>query len=360
MKSIRETPRVAGEFEFSLGADPEFTIFNGQFALSASDTLRTFVTACDEEDRRVVAANSPSGFNIFEKLTENGTTRERNVGNLGWDGHSSTGEIRPSPSYSPREVARNIGLIYRELCGKMPIFDFTTLTIGAPIGGHIHVGCTRQEAGNAVMQTLLSSFLVPILASEHRVSTILRTGSSGYGKINDFRPNSYGQGSAESENGLEIRALTPEWTLTPKLAESTLAYIGVVWNEIRKHNKKLSKEPNVIRSKRQSQAIQELILSNYDSMTRIAIENIKAMVRKFELYEEFKEQIEYILDVEKVKRDKEAVGWNIGRGWGYVQVLQPTRRIVLNDKETTERLVRKNIDIIPDFVVSWNQDTNVT
>ena len=68
------------EFPFMIGADPEFLMFHGAKAVDAKAVLTEFLK------NKPTILSAQAGFKI------------EGVGEIGWDGASSTGEIRPDAS----------------------------------------------------------------------------------------------------------------------------------------------------------------------------------------------------------------------------------------------------------------------
>ena len=76
---------------------------------------------------------------LFKKAESSGQGYKiKNAGELGWDGHSITGELRPSPAYSPEKLVQNIGELFAALTNKSKLLEISTSSNAAPIGGHIH------------------------------------------------------------------------------------------------------------------------------------------------------------------------------------------------------------------------------
>ena len=74
---------------FKVGADPEFLLFHGTRALDASNIIRSFF---ENSGLR----SGYAGYKIPE------------IGEFGWDGASSTGELRPNASNDPKQVTQNL------------------------------------------------------------------------------------------------------------------------------------------------------------------------------------------------------------------------------------------------------------
>lgn len=347
-KAVAAKP--TGAIPFHIGSDPEYLLFYGQRGLDASRVLTNFF------QNDPLFSRESEGFKILANP---------NAGNFGWDGSSSTGELRPKACKDVYEHVDKIGAMLKAIHDKMPFVDITTLSIGSPIGGHIHVDSTfTRSEGNMTSadmkkrkqaDKIMTTFLLPLVASDHRISAMARLTSS-YGKLNDIR--------YESKSNCvtaEIRGLTAEWMTTPKIAASTLAYVVTVWNEINKRQEELFKHPNLMRTNSHSDAVHRLLLSDYNLITDALTKDLKKVVREFELYPQFKNEIEYILSPNKVYKDKEKAGWTINKGWGFNSHLpKPTKRSLLDSRIVQEILNKEDVpNIERSFAVNYNDDYNV-
>jgi hypothetical protein len=116
---IKKT-RVEPVLPFSIGSDPEFLMFFGNRGLDAAAIITTFF-------RNKEYRSGDNGYII------------PNVGNFGWDGAASTGELRPKATKTIAEMVEHLRVMLSTIVEKVPTVDLTTLSIGSPIGGHIHV-----------------------------------------------------------------------------------------------------------------------------------------------------------------------------------------------------------------------------
>lgn len=325
-------------FPFKLGADPEFNFVvqnRHSGRLRADSLMKDFFS-----DKR--PANG--GFNI-------------SGGNAGWDGNSATGEIRPKPENAPAELTANIGKLYAEICKRSPrAVKISVRSDTAPVGGHIHFeldDVTREMSDSKarVVQKRMSTFYVPIALGEDPSNQALRLQTS-YGKFSDWR----------RENGktYEYRTPSAEWQLTPKIAEATLAYLGTVWFEATHKPESFRKFEALYPNDRAGNAIQQLIVSRYGLLGKAITNEIKKVIKNFEYYPMFSEQIDYILQPEKVLKDKQKALFCINLGWGFQESKQPTKKLINNETQIRKRL--NNIDIdrwLELFKIPYNPDTNV-
>jgi len=326
------------KFPFKLGADPEFN----------------FVVQNRQSGRLRADALMKDFFR--DKHASNGGY-EIPGGNAGWDGNSATGEIRPEPSHSPAGLAANIGKLYAEICKRSPrAVKLSVRCDTAPVGGHIHFelddvtkGMSEQKA--RIVQKRMSTFYVPVALGEDPANQLLRLQTS-YGKFSDWR----------RENGktFEYRTPSAEWQLTPKIAEATLAYLGTVWYEATHRPNTFKNFDAVYPNDNSGNAIQSLLTSRYGPLARAITGDIKKLIKGFEYYPMFKEEIDYILNYDKVLRDKQRVHFCINLGWGFEELKQPTKKLINNEAQITKNL--GNIDIdrwLELFKVPHNPDTNV-
>lgn len=336
-------------FNFNIGADPEFLLFHNNKFAPAIDVIRATYGKKD-------FPSTSDGY-----LIKNGTNP---AGTFGWDGHNRTGEMRPKQNKDPKEVVANLGKMIESATETMPYLTMTSLSIGNPIGGHIHLELPQDVEAYAKSVTtilgrsdeaigrMMALYLAPIIASEHRISAAIRLNSGSYGKIHDIRKNR----PSDSVQTIEVRGLTAEWTCRPDIALATLTYLGVIWNEI------LTKGPNAIvrtplglKTINQTNSLQTMLLSEYQPVMDAIIKATHQHVKNFELYQENKAAIDLIFDYKKTSKMKEDVGWNISRGWNQEKKTpKMTKRSFMSDTR-----IKKELKKIDDDAISPNQQ-NVT
>lgn len=328
----------AKKFPFKLGADPEFNFIvqnRHSGRLRADSLMKDFFS-----DKR--SANS--GYEI-------------KGGNAGWDGNAATGEIRPKPADSPAGLAENIGNIYREISKRSPrAVKMSVRSDTAPVGGHIHfeldhVSSAMSDQKARIVQKRLSTFYTPIALGDDPANLALRTQTS-YGKFNDWR----------RKNGITYEYRTPsaEWQLTPKICEATLAYLGTIWFEAVHRPESFKNFDAIYPNDKAGNSIQQLIISGYKPIERIVVNDIKKMIKGFEFYPMFKDEIDYILNFKKVLKDKKATAFCINLGWDFQETSSPTKKLINNEAKIRKSL--NNIDIdrwMELFKIPHNPDTNV-
>lgn len=326
-------------FSFKIGADPEFTIMCGIRVADASRTIP------------ILVKNNPDC-----KSESMGFTVKKH-GNIGWDGAAATGELRPSPSNVPKEVCDNIYNLFASTTKEINIFKMTTLSTRQSIGGHIHLELQEahkdSEKDKKKIAEALSSFYLPLMLGDNFASLNLRwSKSSNYGDLSDYR--------CENGKTIEYRCPSAEWLTTPKVAEATLAYFGVIYNEIIKDPAAFCKKYKdvMIKSKDQSHGIQTLILSNSADMIKNLFDKLLRYVKTFEMYKDYKKEIDFITNPKEVIAEKKKYDFDIIAGWG-LKGKAPTRRELTNQKRLDIKTKELNLEAISDLVpVQHNGDLN--
>lgn len=311
------------EFPFKLGADPEFVITMNGFKLAAGETMSAYV-----------------------KDYQRGSTDEH--GNLGTD-HNSIAEMRPTAEKDPKKVVEHLGAMISRCAKGMPWSELKTVSVWAPVGGHIHL----ERMGTPYMQmtdrkrlavhTALAGFSLPLIMGENHVNQKLRM-QGGYGSITDLR--------VDHAQTVEFRPLTAEWITTPRIAEATLAYMGVVWNELLYHSDHMSEFKEFLpKNQEQLSAIQKLAIDEFGVITQGMLKAMHKAIKKFALYPQFKDQIEFIFDVKAVREEKEKVDYDMIRGWKFSEKKGkiPTKRALFSKKEAKKRIDAINLDLIKNF-----------
>ena len=326
------------KIQLKLGCDPEFMMFYGNRKADASTMFKSFF--------KNTGMLGGQGI-IIPGIGEIGTEHDM-------------GEMRPIPGSSPEELVEHIGTMIKVMHKHMPFLDMTTLSIGTPAGGHIHLDMPIEMAQDTKTQNrlvrIISTMIMPILASEHRLCAASRYTQSDYGHANDVRYDHKGNSFC-----IELRALTSEWICTPKIALATLSYLAVVWNEAIKNHSTLGKENIIFKNQPQIEAVQRMILADYKPIGSSIILELGKLIRTFELYETFKEECELILDPEKAFKEKEAAGWELFQGWGLRNKPRPiTKRTLLAEKTIKARAKSINADLLTSTLsMPYNNDYSV-
>lgn len=345
-----EVKKPTKEFTFKIGADPEFNILFQNDRLNANFVIKSLFKKDDGLEEKDM------GFLVPK------------AGELGWDGCASTAELRPMPSNQPRKIVEHLGKILVQFANKIKLFNLSTLSNKASVGGHIHFELPKDRFNDfaidsnmtptATMRRLhrcVSLFYLPLLMGENNENLKIRMCSS-YGKLEDFRLQSLKTGGLT----YEFRAPSAEWLTTPKVAESTLAYLGVVFHEFLNHPQSANKiKELLLTNNKQLDTIQQVAISNFSVINNFLCTKIKKALRQFELYPVFTEEIEYILNAPRVLKDKEKVGYDILRGWNMKEDKMPTRRQLMSDRKIKELTLNKDMESIIEMInIKFNPDSN--
>lgn len=346
MSTKEKTPK---KFDFKIGADPEFSIILQNKRIDACQTMKGILTG-KKEFKETSMTNS--GYNVGK------------FGNIGWDGASQTAEIRPNPSNVPNEVITNIGGLLHAFGKYMSIFELTTLSQHASIGGHIHFEAKPDWSTQKqkMIHAQMISFYMPILMSENKINLSLRI-RQGYGAMRDFRFDNHHSTLPDQPvaRTYEFRCPSAEWLTSPKIAEAVIAYLGVVYNEIINHPKNLKKCNKILlKSEEQTNAFQTLAIQEFDLLTGEMLKNIKKYIKTFALYETFKEEIEFILHPQQVIKEKTKFNYDINNGWSLSDLHKVTKREITSEKKFNAKLKDKDADTISKMLhIDYNDDAKV-
>jgi len=337
------------KLKFKLGADPEFSfVYQGKR-----------VDACELLESNL---KRKKGFLI----KSSGFACEG--GEMGWDGCSATGELRPKPSNSIEELAGNIKSIITQSHQHLSMCDMSVLSIHAPVGGHIHFQISQEMHDNQkLVESLhkkIASFYLPVLISENKMNLRIRSQGGGYGTLTDFHgDNAFSNGSGYDFT-YEFRTPSAEWLVTEKITRATLAYFAVVYNEILYQPENFKKYMYIVyRNREQAFALHKLAVTEYIGVTEKLFNDIKKAVKTFELYNDYKAEVDYILNPKKVMEDKQKAEYNIVVGWNLeksTKIKDPSFKILINDKKFKEIANKKNLDIMTEAIdIKYNNDINV-
>lgn len=333
-----EEPIMPGDLKFKVGADPEFNIVMQNKKVSACSLIPMLLKGNHSKGNM--------GYEVGD------------AGCIGWDGASSTGEIRPNANKNIDKVVENIGKLFKAFAKRSQLFDLSTLSNAGSVGGHIHLeipndSCFIDGSKLKKAEKMLSSFYIPLMMGENPKNLKLRT-SHNYGRIDN---DSYRTANRDNKIVLEFRVPSAEWITTPKIAKATLAYVATVWNEILYHTDNFKNFKNIIFANiDQGRAIQDLTMSNYVFVTKSILKEVRNAVRTFELYPQFEKEIEYALNHMKVIKDKENVGYNILKGWELLDSPMPTKKDLSNEKKMKSILKDKDMDAFQDLITFTRTD----
>ncbi len=337
-----------------MGADPEFSFVSQGRGINANSLLKDVVFKNKKDDE------SHMGYKIGR------------AGEIGWDGCSSTGEIRPAPTHTPAEMVDNIRQLIVAFWDRIKIVDMITDSKFASVGGHIHfqldhidnqliplandgslANSTLSERRLRLMHNRLSSFYLPLVQGDNIINLKLRK-SSGYGEISDYRREVHGDNFT-----YEFRTPSAEWLTTPKITRAMFAYLGTIYNEIIRHPNKHKWGDIAIANMEQGNALYTLAMGKHDLFSDYFTNKIKKILPSFEFYPDYKEEINFILNGERVKAEKEAAHYNIIEGW-IGKPKAPSAKLLINNKKLEQATNKMNVEETMELVgIPFNADLNV-
>lgn len=338
------------KFNFKIGADPEFVLTMQGHKIDAKQTMELIL----RKKAGFIHNAGRMGFDVEP------------FGNIGWDGAASTAEIRPKPSNDPQEVTNNIGGIFKAFTKHLKICDMSVISEYSSVGGHIHFEIPQGERWSAEKRNTilrrLSSFYLPILIAENKTNLNLRL-KQGYGSLSDMRMEEHFKHPDGSPGyTFEFRCPSAEWLVTPKLANATMSYMGVVYHEILNHPKNFTKFNDIIyKSDKQGDMLQALAITEFSLLTQSILNKAKKYIRKFEMYETYKEEIEYIFNPKQVLKDKAKTEYNIAIGWNLIGNSIPKKSEILASKKKIQNIAEvKDFDTLKGVMnIHYNDDKNV-
>jgi len=335
------------KFNFTMGADPEFNLTLFDRRLHAEQTINATIRDTHPY------GDSEMGYMI------------KKAGEIGWDGCSATAELRPRPSSDPYKVAKNIGDIIKATHKSLPYLDMIATNELAPVGGHIHMTLGPQYGidGTQIKTAIdyLNILFLPIMMSENKISEKIRLHNEHYGQLGDHRVDTIETRQGDKHK-IEYRTPNAEWIISPKICRATMAYIAVCWNAIMNKPEKIKQlETMIIPSAKDQKTIQKLILNDNQDLQKDVLKKIRKFVFSLPEYQNYKQDINYILQPKKVIKDKEKHHFNLVLGWNLTKKKQLTASIVKRAEKLAEEGMEKlNIDFEEDEIemVPHNKDHN--
>jgi len=344
MKSKIITKAFVGKdkapFPFRIGADPEFNFQLHSRWANARGLIEQIYKRTDFKRTNM-------GFNIAR------------AGEIGWDGHNATAEIRPNPTHRPQTLTKNIKQILADIGQRTQIFDMSTTSQHAPIGGHIHFEVEPEEEKKIdIIHKQMVTYYMPLLLGDNPVNLSIRR-QTGYGGLGDFRTQSIGNART-----YEFRVPSAEWLTTENVACATIAYLAVVFNEITRNPKNFQKvTKQIIQNTTDFELFAKLSESSFHELAEHLCQGFVRALKKFEYYDAYQDEIKYITHYRQVRREKERACYNVLYGWNIIENKQPTKRELLNEKTLVERVKAKAINLdnlISAISIPCNQgDTNI-
>lgn len=322
-------------FPFKIGADPEFNILLLNKKMVAKNIIMKKFNKTENAEQQA-KMECDMGLKI------------ENAGILGWDGCTATGELRPKAEHNINKLIENTKKLIKKMNEPECPFSLSTLSFTGSIGGHIHFEVIEPKYKDSkkeqqLLHRLMSSFYLPLMLGENRTNLKLRI-KCCYGQISDYRVENVNK----TTKTYEFRVPSAEWLTTPKIMRGTIAYLATVYNEILTNPKirRIAKDL-IYKSDEQSKAIQSLALSNFILFSKAIFMEAKKLIKDFQTYPDFKEEIDYILNPQKVLDDKEKANYNILQGWKLTNNKKPNKKELLNKKS----IIKKSEDIDLDFLI---------
>jgi hypothetical protein len=315
------------EFPFKIGADPEFNFSIQKRMIHANNLLN----------------NIMAGKGIQKEMGYKFET-----GEIGWDGYNATAELRPKAEKNPLQLANNIGQLISKLSKETAMMELRTSSELASTGGHIHleipndsflnkekIQCNGMNEPDIVRALkMVCSFMLPIILGEDLLNSKIRN-NKGYGQLFDARIHS----PSPSVATLEIRQPSAEWLTCSKTTEAILAYMAVVWNEVLYHQVNLQKNKELLITRRsQGNVFSELTGDVNSLVAKTCLRQIKKAVKTFDAYNDFKEQVDFILNPKAFLKEKEKANYDIITGWNMGE------KITLKDLTKKQKNLNDNME----------------
>lgn len=173
-----------------------------------------------------------SGDVISAERTFGGDHEEARKHAVGWDGHSTTGEMRPKPF-----ISGNFTPMYKSIFEALEyinkVLEKNVIVVAGcatqnrsnePIGGHIHFGNVDNKLMKDMLPRLDLYLALPLMLMENKEHALTRRSGGGYGRLS----NSGDTARRKSlHDGFEYR--TPSsYILTPGMTKITMALSDIV------------------------------------------------------------------------------------------------------------------------------------
>lgn len=327
---------IRKNFPFKIGADPEFNMLIDNKHFNAKNVMK----------------------NMFaNKLTENDDGYMLNkVGEIGWDGNDDIAELRPLPEKTPEKLIKNLKAMFQEITKENSLLDLSTLSDMGAVGGHMHFELPPNMPNSTTesISRKMASFYIPLLLGEDKLNIKIRE-KSNYGNITDYNYEQKGRAHT-----FEFRAPSAEWLTTEKIAYATMAYMATIFNEIVYQPKNFAKCNGLIfKNNAQANSLKNLAMTDFKIIMESLTDKIKKYVSTFEFYKQYKKEIDFILSIEKIKKEKKEVEYNIATGWNMIKHKQPNKRELFSKIKQSKNA--PNYDEITELItIEHNPDTNIS
>lgn len=179
------------EFDFTMGADPEFCCVDGRTLIESG----AFTNGQDQ---------------------------------FGCDGNGVTFEVRPDPSPDPLVVVANIHDIFSRKIHSTKEFARYNWKAGSfyadcALGGHVHFGIPNKKVPTATCANVLDNYFGAIsLLIEHKGQGLRRRQEGRYGRPGDTRPQTW---------GFEYRTCS-SWVTSPYVSAAMLCLAKTLMYEL--------------------------------------------------------------------------------------------------------------------------------
>ena len=362
----------------TVGSDPEFIVTVNGARRNAHEFFRGLATnnpfrnmSCP--DCAYTGGNNCGTCNQTEDseiYTDMGLKVE-GFGDVGWDGHDATGEMRPKHSDSPLEHVNNISKILEFVNSKTKTAKLAAVNNGdCHTGGHIHLGHKTSDIG---LQTLniFSAFMLALVNADgdkgYALKRISRSGQSipseeftfgSYGSLKDWRSELRG-----SYHVYEFRSLTSSWMSTKELAAVTIATAGACFEGLVSLHRESPEKYKALQKRMMPYVnslltLQKLSLLDHDGVVFSGIaRKIRAEMRNLPTYKKWCKEIERALSPGFQKEQVSKGGSDIVAGWK----ISNGSRIPLYRLQKEIKISECDLnDCLSMYAPSFSNDINVT
>lgn len=256
------------EFDFTIGADPEFVCIDGR--------------------------------TLIESGAYTNTENE-----LGCDNNNVLFEVRPEPSMDPLEIVGNIHDIFSRWIHSHKDFQKFSWRAGSHygdqcMGGHIHFGIKPSKIATADCLPVLDNYVGVIsLLIENRNQGLRRRQNGNYGRMGDTRPQAW---------GFEYRT-SSSWVTSPYVSAAMLCLAKTIMYEFVNNQHFI---PRAI------VAPDDFVRMNVDKLYRV-FPQLWNDITGMELYQKYKPYLDLIYFLVN-KRLSWFPGTNMKEAWGLVDL----------------------------------------
>lgn len=236
---------------------------------------------------------------------------------IGCDGHSDIGELRPRYGETPREHLNHVAVLMARVSKEIPEHIKITagsMVAGDGIGGHIHFGNLGHSFAFKRAARALDYYLaLPIALIEVQKSAKHRRRQTGYGILGALRPQTW---------GFEYRTL-PSWLLGWGIALSILSIGYAVIDAVKQRD--CPSVPKDIPNPEDFYNCDKKAL-------RPLLGQIRKGWRKLPLYSEFRLEVAFLNHLLMRKMEWKE-GQDVREAWGMKGKGRPDPHVVGNPKD---------------------------